>query len=187
MIVYTGMYVTMHSYVVSYMYSTDECMYIFVCIAYIVWTYIYIQKQLHTVHYLYMYVYIQLRMYSSTAHRTSEINILKFFVQPSILSKMLRRKHLKSLSLLNDHGNLHQWRIAACNAVQLQLVHNGGWRMNIQCTKIKLRYTFWSACVSSLHAQMAHSNNPRIDHTRLMDNTVYQLRILSYYSRTFLV
>ena len=43
--------------------------------------------------------------------KTSEINILKFFAQPSILSKMLLRKLLKfntPLSLLNDHGNLHQ-------------------------------------------------------------------------------
>ena len=48
------------------------------------------------------------------------------FAQPSILSKMLFRKHLK----FNTHYHCLMI-MEICNSEELQLVHNGSCRMNV--------------------------------------------------------
>ena len=105
------MYACLYIYIYIYV-----CMYvlhiIIVCtyITYIVCTYIYIQKQLHTVCYLYMYVRIYPATYVLQYHFSAMLSRIPWaylkpqkcissnsFAQPSILSKnlMLFRKHLK--------------------------------------------------------------------------------------------
>ena len=95
----------------------------FVCIAYIVCTYLYSKAATHCILFIYVCIYLSSYVctlvplfYNGFKDPWAYLKPQKYissniFPQPSILSKMLFRKHLKfntPLSLLNDDGNLQQ-------------------------------------------------------------------------------